>query len=381
MKKYITAALAPVFLLCLCAFITGCGDGASEAEADSVTSIRLMYNDAVIPNNSLTVNLSDSPLTFTADVQVTGKASKDFTLASSDASVAEVSGKTVTLAEGGKAIITATAEGDATKRHSITLNVTDDRTFDISVSGGTASKEAASPGETITLTPQPPDGKVFVDWTVDPPEVAISGNQFTMPACNVAVTGNFEDVPDGNVVFTLSQWLTAHPGLTTLSNGTLDRLTNGLATSSSQRPNICVDVNYDEGALYVCLIRRSHGFEFWPACASPNLNFAANNYELTVTGSVVGFAYSTVNDPSIKISDLAPAEAIPGAGIEVYRDPSITAVVDTVGPFELKGTLTSNNAPDGYARIRPNSAIDDVADVGVVLKITSIVIEDLGPGE
>jgi len=288
MKKVKTPALVLVFLLCLCGFMVGCGE--PDSETDSVTGIKLIkYNDTEITDDLVTVNLSDSPLTFTADVKVTGKASKDYTLASSNTEVATVSGKTVTLVAEGQTTITAVAVGDSTKTHAVTLEVADDteietgsvisiklkynddeiaddlltvifvsgnqltftadvevtgnastdftltsstprvaavsektvtlgsagRTtitatavddstkthavtlvagYGVSVSGGTADVIAALVNQTVTLTPEIPTGKVFIDWTIEPSTVQmISANSFSMPSRNVTVTGNFGD--------------------------------------------------------------------------------------------------------------------------------------------------------------------------------------------
>jgi len=126
MKKFKTLTVVLVFLLCLCGVMTGCGDSETAPETDSVTSIRLSCTGHTISNNSLTVNLSVGTLTFTADVQVTGKASTDFTLESSNTGIAIVSGKTVTLSEGGNTTIRATAVGDTAQKHAVTLNIEND---------------------------------------------------------------------------------------------------------------------------------------------------------------------------------------------------------------------------------------------------------------
>jgi len=125
MQKIKSLALVLVFLFCLCGVIAGCGDTDPETnqEKDSVTSIKLRYNNKAISGDSLTVNMSLGTMTFTANVQVTGKASTDFTLESTNTGVATVSGKTVTLLGPGQTTITGTAVGDATKTHAITLNV------------------------------------------------------------------------------------------------------------------------------------------------------------------------------------------------------------------------------------------------------------------
>jgi len=119
MKGFKTPAIVFVFLLCLYGFMAGC----NNSETDSVTDIKLKYNDNEITGDSLSVDLLDGPLTFTADVQVTGNASKDFTLTSSASDIAAVSDKSVALIAVGQTTITATAVGDPNKTHAITLNV------------------------------------------------------------------------------------------------------------------------------------------------------------------------------------------------------------------------------------------------------------------
>jgi hypothetical protein len=120
MKRLI---LIPALVLAFCFTTAIISCGGSGSETGSVTSIRLRYNDEPIANNTLTVDLSDSPLEFTAEVQTTGNASNDFTLSSSQTEVAAVSGKTVTLLTVGQTKITATASGDSAQKHTITLNV------------------------------------------------------------------------------------------------------------------------------------------------------------------------------------------------------------------------------------------------------------------
>ena len=162
----------------------------TEIETDSVISIKLKYNDNEIPGDSLTVSLAGGPLTFTADVEVTGNASTDFTLESSLPRVASVSDKTVTLVSAGQTTITAVAAGDPTKTHAITLNVG----YSVTVSGGTADVTVAMANQTVTLTPEVPAGKVFIGWTFVPSTLqTLSTNSFKMPLRNVTVTGSFGD--------------------------------------------------------------------------------------------------------------------------------------------------------------------------------------------
>jgi predicted phosphodiesterase len=191
MKKIIIPALVLVFSLCLA--LAGCDEPDSKTnpvtEPDSVTSIKLKYNQQEIPDDSLTVSLSAGPLAFTADVQVTGNTSTDFTLTSSLPRIATVSDKTVTLLSSGRTTITATAVGDSTKTHAIILVVG----YSISVSGGTADVTAALVNQIVTLTPEIPAGKVFIDWSFDSYVQMPSANSFSMPSRNVTATANFGD--------------------------------------------------------------------------------------------------------------------------------------------------------------------------------------------
>ena len=126
MNKIKTLPLALILLLCLGTVMTACGESDSESEVDSVTSIRLLYKGAAIPGNEIIEDFeAGKTLTFTADVQVTGKASKDFTITSSSESVASISGKTVTIITAGQTLITATAADDENKRHAIRLYIDD----------------------------------------------------------------------------------------------------------------------------------------------------------------------------------------------------------------------------------------------------------------
>jgi hypothetical protein len=136
MKRFKTFTVVLVILLCLYGVAVGCkvdSDSNTNPNTDSntdeatVKSIRLLYSGGAITGDSLTEGLSATALNrFTANVQVTGGASKDFTLTSSDAAVASVSGKTVTLVAAGRTTLTATAKNDTSKTHTVTLNVVDD---------------------------------------------------------------------------------------------------------------------------------------------------------------------------------------------------------------------------------------------------------------
>lgn len=80
---------------------------------------------------------------------------------------------------------------------SITVDTYTD-SFSITCSAGTggtlsANKSAASPGETITLTPTPSTGYQFSGYSSSP-SVSISNNKFTMPSSNVTITANFTKI-------------------------------------------------------------------------------------------------------------------------------------------------------------------------------------------
>ncbi len=68
-----------------------------------------------------------------------------------------------------------------------------EETYSITVTGGTADKQSAEEGETVTLTPNAPaDGQEFSNWTIN--GEAITGNTFEMPAEDVTAVAVFEDI-------------------------------------------------------------------------------------------------------------------------------------------------------------------------------------------
>lgn len=72
------------------------------------------------------------------------------------------------------------------------------RTYSVTVSGGTADKSSAAQGETVTITATVPDGKKFVKWTSEPAVTFEDANSaattFTMPDKDVVVTANFAPI-------------------------------------------------------------------------------------------------------------------------------------------------------------------------------------------
>ena len=100
-----------------------------------------------------------------------------------------------------------------TTTHNFTKNITADitlyakwgRDYSISITGGTADKEKAAEGTTITLKPDTQASKVFVGWKIVPPiDTMLSENRFIMPEFDVTITGIFEDAGTGNVPYHIS---------------------------------------------------------------------------------------------------------------------------------------------------------------------------------
>ena len=132
MQKIKFTALAFILVLCLCV-VSACPEADPDPETPSVspvTSIRLRCNNVLINGNTLNAFYQEGHLTFTANVVVTDdKVSTDFTLTSSDTSVATVTvtdtSKQVILQKAGVTTLTGTAVGDNNRRHVVTLTVID----------------------------------------------------------------------------------------------------------------------------------------------------------------------------------------------------------------------------------------------------------------
>ena len=71
----------------------------------------------------------------------------------------------------------------------------------ITVNGGTANPTTAYEGQTVTVTPTIPEGKVLDSYTVNPTSITLAssgtGYTFTMPNEAVTVTFTFKDAPSG----------------------------------------------------------------------------------------------------------------------------------------------------------------------------------------
>lgn len=67
--------------------------------------------------------------------------------------------------------------------------------YTVTVTGGTADKATATIGETVVLTPEPPElGYEFDKWEVTAGSVTVTGNEFTMGSADVSVTAHYKKI-------------------------------------------------------------------------------------------------------------------------------------------------------------------------------------------
>lgn len=202
-SKIIAIILCMALVFGLAFGLVGCG-GSKNPPVDppapvyKVHSVTLQYNDKNIDGGILNVDVSAKTVQLTAKVEKDEKADGTVKFASSEESVASVDGKgLVTLKKEGETVVSATA---GEKKHEIVLVVGDDYTaaesYSITVNGGTASATKAEPGSHITLTAAVPEHKDFIKWTFDAGEedLWVNGNVFRMPAHDVVVTAEYEDM-------------------------------------------------------------------------------------------------------------------------------------------------------------------------------------------
>ena len=166
-----------------------------EKEA-GVNSLQIKYNDRKI-TGSLEVNLSLGTLELTIDVDKDEGFTGTVTFDSSDKSVATIAsdGK-VTLLSAGETVISATIK-DLKETFVLIVNsqapTLEEHT--ITVVGGKSSVTTAKAGEYVTLTPEIPAHKKFIDWTFDSEdEIWRNGHTFKMPDHDVVVTGQYDDM-------------------------------------------------------------------------------------------------------------------------------------------------------------------------------------------
>lgn len=72
--------------------------------------------------------------------------------------------------------------------------------YSLQVSGGSSAKDAAFAGESVTVTANLPEGKVFVSWVVDKGELTLADAAsasltFTMPESGVVLRATYKDAP------------------------------------------------------------------------------------------------------------------------------------------------------------------------------------------
>jgi hypothetical protein len=142
----------------------------------------------------LTVNLTESTLTFTADVEISNK---DFTLESSDTAVATVSNTTVTLLVMGQTQITATAAGDSDMTQTITLTVLESAaTYPINITNNFAEDSSTGlivqwhnnsdiPVQAVQIVPVPHSFDNPRNILVEGVSFSSSGTNGNFPARNI----------------------------------------------------------------------------------------------------------------------------------------------------------------------------------------------------
>ena len=123
MKKFKTLAVAIVSILCFSLLLIQCED--TLKIKNEVSFIRLRYEGKPITGDKLNAFLTQETISFTANVQTSGKSAAGFTLASSNEDIATVSGTTVNLVGDGTTTITATATANSNQKHAITLTIVD----------------------------------------------------------------------------------------------------------------------------------------------------------------------------------------------------------------------------------------------------------------
>ena len=171
------------------------GNTVTPPEAEyKVYSVTVKYEGKTV-DGILNVDVSMKEIQLSADVRKDSKADGTVSYSSMNEGVATVdqNGK-VTLLSKGETVITASA-GD--KSHSIIVRVGNDfgneKTYTITVIGGTATVTAAAPGEYVTLTPAIPEHKDFTRWNYSVQGVLTNGNIFRMPEQDIVITAEYTD--------------------------------------------------------------------------------------------------------------------------------------------------------------------------------------------
>ena len=175
-----------------------------------VSKLTVTYTEGGTPATTYSVNLNQSTGGTISASPTTAAEGATVTLTATPDAGYELSTVTVTPTETGVEAPTATVTGNTATFTMPASNVEVEATFTalttygITVTGGTASPSTAYQGQTVTVTPTIPDGKV-IDQITTTPELTLtpSGDNytFTMPNEAVTVTITYKDAPTYTNVF------------------------------------------------------------------------------------------------------------------------------------------------------------------------------------
>lgn len=216
--KFLAILTCVMFVLPL----TACDEKGTDEEekvlppnpVSAVTNVTIMYDGNKLTGGVLSVDVSLTSITLTADVQKTGDADGTVTFASSDNLVAEIgiASGVVTLKKKGETVISASA---GNKKHEIALVVGDDldnsvtEKYTVTVIGGISDITAAVEGQQVALSYTFMQDQEFLYWEykktdggelIDEIDLWINGNIFRMPAYDITVTA----VINTNLLYTLN---------------------------------------------------------------------------------------------------------------------------------------------------------------------------------
>lgn len=186
--------------------------------------------------------------------------------------------------------------------------------YTISVAGGAASSatKTANYGQTITLAASPNTGYEFTSWTVtgvtSGDNIAVSNNQFTMPAENVTVTATFTAI-DYSVTYSAP------------SNGNYTiKVASGTASSATKTANygqmITIAANANTGYQFTSwTITKTTGGDNVTSTlltgdkpTTANTSFSMPDYGVTVTAAFGAKTYTiNLDDEGADITSVSPS--------------------------------------------------------------------------
>lgn len=188
-------------------------DQTSATQAIYIKSIKVTYTSGTTTTYTVTAatGLSHGAISV---LPTTAAENDPVTVTATPDAGYELASVTVTPSESGVTAPTATINGNTAtftmpaSNVNVSATFTAKQTYDITVTGGSAEPSSAYEGQTVTLSPTFPDGKV-VDWdatTVSPSTVTIDHSDYTfmMPGETVTVAFAFKDAPNEQTA-TLSQ--------------------------------------------------------------------------------------------------------------------------------------------------------------------------------